>query len=451
MSPSKVLAFLLGLAGIAGVLFAGLMATGPFLISKDVSPPPLLAGAGPGCLALMLFAVGAPLLSVPGLLGLGLWALVVRKQDDAATRELLTLPERELDLQVRLDGVTRRLAEPGADAANLELEIPRWMLGLDPQRQRRLLRFLSQCGLNVPGRWPDPPLASSSPEHGNGCVRVLALGLIVFAALCLLWSFLTALTHLTTDPLRPLKIESGPNEALFGSLGCLIPGITAALGGLGLKWMLWRATRRQRQSRDLQDHVRQVVSEGCFRRIERILGSGTEDIRPLDEAAARMAQAELICSLSELDGLWKGRLMARLHMAGLLSRLSPRGLDLQGVVLAGMDLSAVALVEANLSGAFLGRACLVRANLHGSRLQAADLSSVEAGEANLRHANLRGAKLHRSNLQGADLSFAELQGANLWQADLTRADLSGARVTTEQLAAARTLAGATLPEIHETL
>lgn len=448
MSRMKLLAFLLGLAGIAGILFAGLIATGPFLIAEDVSPPPLLEGASSGCLAFILFAAGAPLFSAPGLIGLGLWFFVVRKHDDVSNKELLTLCERELEFQVRLDGITRRLIEHRTDLANMELEIPRWTLGLDSTRQRRLLHFLSECGLNVPGSWADLP-AVKPTGLGKGCISALALGLFAFAALSLLWGALIVLTHLTTNPLRHLKIESGPNEAIFGSLGCLIPGFTAALGGLGLRWILRRSAGRRRQGQDLQDRACRMILEGCSRRIEKLLGRGTEDIQALDEAAARMARAELICSLSELDGTWKGRLVAHLHLEGFLSRLSIRGLDLQGAVMAGMDFSGAALAEANLSGALLGRARLIRANLQGSRLQAADLSSVEAGESNLRRVDLRGAKLHRSSLRGADLSFAELQGANLWQADLTGADLSQARVTTDQLAAAHTLAGAKLPESPE--
>jgi uncharacterized protein YjbI with pentapeptide repeats len=445
MSRTKVLAFLLSIAGLAGLLFAGLMASAPFLVSKDLAAsPPLLAGAGSGCLAFMLFAVGAPLFSAPGLIGLGLWFFVVRKQDGTVEKELTKMPERELEFQVRLDGITRRLIEHGTDATNVDLEIPGWTSGLDPRRQRRLICFLSECGFNVPGSWAEPLVAKPS-ESGSGWVRALALGLFAFAALCLLWSALTALTHLTTDPLRPMKIESGPNEAIFGSLGCMIPGLTAALGGLGLRWMLRRSAGRQRRGQGFQDRARQVTLDGCLRRIERLLGRRAEDAQPVNEAAARITRAQLICSLSELDGAWKGRLIGRLHAEGFLSRLAPGGLDLQGAVLAGMDLSAAALAETNLAGAFLGNARLVRADLHGSRLQAADLSCAEASGSNLRRADLRGAKLHRCNLRQADLSFAELQGANLWQADLTGADLAGARVTTEQLAAACSLAGATLP------
>ncbi|SRR5579884_147138 len=65
--------------------------------------------------------------------------------------------------------------------------------------------------------------------------------------------------------------------------------------------------------------------------------------------------------------------------------------------------------------------------------------------------DLRGADLSYANVQGADLREADLSGVNLVGANLAGANLSGARlsgavVAAEQLAAARSLHGAILPD-----
>ena len=123
------------------------------------------------------------------------------------------------------------------------------------------------------------------------------------------------------------------------------------------------------------------------------------------------------------------------------------------------DLSRAALLGANLSG------CLLRdATLTDATLQSADLRSADLQGADLSHAVLQGAFLSPAtvpgfplakiptNLTDADLSHAALQGADLSSADLTDAKLTDADLTdakgwtTEQLIAARSLEGATMPD-----
>ena len=71
---------------------------------------------------------------------------------------------------------------------------------------------------------------------------------------------------------------------------------------------------------------------------------------------------------------------------------------------------------------------------------------------NLRIADLSDAILPYANLDGVDLSGADLERANLRYAQLRNADLSGAdlseaySITDEQLAEAKTLSGATMPD-----
>jgi uncharacterized protein YjbI with pentapeptide repeats len=90
-------------------------------------------------------------------------------------------------------------------------------------------------------------------------------------------------------------------------------------------------------------------------------------------------------------------------------------------------------------------------------LHNADLRKAYLFDAYLFGANLRNANLHRANLSKANLSEADLHRARLTEADLTEADLSNASlsdadlgeargVTNEQLRAAKSLEGATMPD-----
>lgn len=134
-----------------------------------------------------------------------------------------------------------------------------------------------------------------------------------------------------------------------------------------------------------------------------------------------------------------------------LSRANLRDVDLRGVNmahvklfranLAGSDLDYTNLSDTDLSKAELIRADLSHANLSGASLERANLS----------YADLFGANLTNCRLANADLSHADLSQATLRNADLTRVDLSGAKligakITDEQLAQARSLAGAILPD-----
>ena len=75
------------------------------------------------------------------------------------------------------------------------------------------------------------------------------------------------------------------------------------------------------------------------------------------------------------------------------------------------------------------------------RQRRAELAGTDFSYLNLQGANLRGADLRQANLHRADLTDVNLQNA-----DLSGADLTGARVSAGQLAQAKSLAGATLPD-----
>jgi hypothetical protein len=90
---------------------------------------------------------------------------------------------------------------------------------------------------------------------------------------------------------------------------------------------------------------------------------------------------------------------------------------------------------------FLEEAVLIQTAEAGSE-PIIELSSADLSGVNLSHAYLSGAYL-----SGADLSEADLSGANVIKAELTAADLSNVRGwTEEQLTAAKSLEGATMPD-----
>lgn len=83
----------------------------------------------------------------------------------------------------------------------------------------------------------------------------------------------------------------------------------------------------------------------------------------------------------------------------------------------------------------------------GIDLPDADLSGAYLRDANLEKANLSGCDLSEATLAMAKLNGANLSGASITAADLSYADLKGVRgITPSQLAQAKTLEGAILPD-----
>lgn len=152
------------------------------------------------------------------------------------------------------------------------------------------------------------------------------------------------------------------------------------------------------------------------------------------------------------------------------------GADMDGINLNGLDLKNTFLQKANLQEADLQWANLNGANLQSADLRWANLYDVNLKEANLQRVNLFSANLEKANsfavnLEGADLTWASLQDANLKDANLKEAslegaslqrvnleganlngailegtNLEGASVTTDQLAVAKSLKDATMPD-----
>jgi uncharacterized protein YjbI with pentapeptide repeats len=111
-------------------------------------------------------------------------------------------------------------------------------------------------------------------------------------------------------------------------------------------------------------------------------------------------------------------------------------------------------VIVDLFGADLSGADLSEASLSGANLDGADLSEAGLGGAFLIKASLIRADLSGADLSGADLSGATLSGTLggatphwLYSSAGTPTDaIINARITPEQLASAKSYAGAILPD-----
>jgi uncharacterized protein YjbI with pentapeptide repeats len=188
----------------------------------------------------------------------------------------------------------------------------------------------------------------------------------------------------------------------------------------------------------------------------------------VDAEVRNVARVRTITVLTQLDARRIGYVITFLNEAKLMS---PTFND-NAVSLGSADFHSINWTHANLSHANLSHASLSHASLTYASLTYANLSLTELSNANLSHANLYHADLSNANLYHADLSnaslgkanlsetnlagadlsqanltIANLSQANLYQADLSNANLTGAIGTTpEQLAKAKSLKGATMPD-----
>jgi uncharacterized protein YjbI with pentapeptide repeats len=215
----------------------------------------------------------------------------------------------------------------------------------------------------------------------------------------------------------------------------LIPLAVAA----GTGWITWQqgriADQRAEADRELaeqraQDEALQAyLNQMSSFLLEKDLRLSTRDNATEDSKEARnLARARTLTVLRTLDSRRKEQVMQFLMEAALVQTEGGK----QPIV--------------ELSGAYLNDTDLVTADLGGAELSDAKLSSANLSDANLGGANLSGAILNAAYLFGANLSGANLSGANLSDANLSDANLEGTQeVSDEQLAEARSLKGATMP------
>jgi uncharacterized protein YjbI with pentapeptide repeats len=207
----------------------------------------------------------------------------------------------------------------------------------------------------------------------------------------------------------------------------IVPAVIAA-GGI---WFNRQQREReleiaaQQRTRDQEIEKQRAQDEALEAYLDQMSQLLLDKDRPLrrskeGDEVRTLARARTLTVLPRLDSERKGSVVRFLYESGLITK----------------DRRILDLSKAELSEASLWRATLNGANLNGAWLTQAYLI-----DADLREANLSEAALYRAHLNGANLS-----GANLSNAWLRQADLSGAKgVTGEQLAACKSLEGATMP------
>jgi uncharacterized protein YjbI with pentapeptide repeats len=196
--------------------------------------------------------------------------------------------------------------------------------------------------------------------------------------------------------------------------------------------------RAQAQQEIETDRARQSVLQSYIQDMTTLLLDEGLAVSKPDSLIVHVARANTSSAIYQLDS-GRNRILVRfLFDSNLLGRADPVAL------LSGTDLSGTDLSGTDLEGAYLRDTDLSRADLSGANLGFASLRG-----ANLSGTNLRDADLRFANLRGANLSGTNLRDANLSRADLNSTDILSGTVTgwtNEQLAQARSLVGATLPD-----
>jgi uncharacterized protein YjbI with pentapeptide repeats len=191
---------------------------------------------------------------------------------------------------------------------------------------------------------------------------------------------------------------------------------------------------RQTQNTLLQsylDQMNNMILDGTLPTVPpRQMLSSSVQLNRAEFKAQLAAQSHTAMAFQALDAEHKTFALIYLAGSGLLWSFYPF------VHLRGANLRRMNLSEAPLSDTYLAGVSLVETDLSGSYLSFTDLQG-----ANLERADLTSATLRKANLSGANLSEANLSNAYLREANLSGAE----GLTEEQLAAAQTLQGATMP------
>jgi hypothetical protein len=214
------------------------------------------------------------------------------------------------------------------------------------------------------------------------------------------------------------------------------------------------ANQQTESDRYIADQRRQDVTlQAYLDQIGQLLLDKDRPLRQSKEGdeVRTLARARTVTILRRLDSARNRDILQFLREARLTP--SPEQNGLGGSTDAVIRLDYTNLSKAELRGANLDSFDLQETNLSDADLRDAYLAWSFLHKTVLRGANLRGATLGGdSDLSGhTDLSYADLRStilkdANLSNADLSNADLSNAKVTSEQLAEAKSLKGATRPD-----
>jgi len=253
----------------------------------------------------------------------------------------------------------------------------------------------------------------------------------------------------------------------------LIIPLVIAVAGL---WFNWAQDARQRE--DAQTRAQAQLEAEEQRTQEEALRQYNDEMRSLlleenlldskeGDAVRELARARTLGVLNILDSDRKRIVVLFLRETSLLSSYGDTIVDLSGANLRDANLKDARLVNTSLgaqgfltphtertdlSGADLSGAIMLGANLKGAILKGANLSGAWVGTTDPKmpwhpkNSDLEGVDLSDANLKAAHLATLDLTGTDLNGADLSGADLSEATVSDEQLDAAGSLEGATMPD-----
>jgi uncharacterized protein YjbI with pentapeptide repeats len=225
-------------------------------------------------------------------------------------------------------------------------------------------------------------------------------------------------------------------------------------------WLTWEQNRRQRRDEAAQEQhalavedrrAQDAALQAYLDPIGQLL---LDEKRPLlqserDDVVRTLARARTLTVLARIDGDRRSSVVQFLYESKLIVRhrkypRSPGIVDLTGANLSKADLAWTKIGR-------IGRVDLHATNLEEAKLARAFLIGGSLADADLSGATLEGAHLKSTYMLGANLVGASLAEAILEDTDLEVADLSDAvlrdaiRWTPEQLAKAKSLKGATMP------
>jgi uncharacterized protein YjbI with pentapeptide repeats len=227
-------------------------------------------------------------------------------------------------------------------------------------------------------------------------------------------------------------------------MGLLIIPLVLASGAFFLN-----RSERNNEREIATDHQQEMVLQAYLDKMTELLLE-KKLLQSQDETVKNVARIRTLTVLRGLDSIRKGLVLKFLFEAKLSVGNDPI-IDLANAELYGVDVMDTYLPSINLENTYMQRANLIGAYLHGADLEVAHLEEADMTEAGLSSANLevaylQGANLKNANLSNATLRGAHLQGANLDGVYLKDTNLEGADVSSEQLAAAKSLQGAIMPD-----
>jgi len=211
----------------------------------------------------------------------------------------------------------------------------------------------------------------------------------------------------------------------------LVPIILIA----GFGWLSFQQTQsnlqlsRQQHETALQiaDTQQQVTILSTYESniSDMMLHDGLRTSQP-SSTVALVAEVDTATALRQLEPIGKGSLLRFLYETALINN------DTHVIGLSELDAHNANLYHIDLRDTYL-----FGLDMHGSDMRGVNLSYATLNYVSLANANLAGTDLHGSDMRDTDLTGANLSGANL--KDVTE-------LTSAQLAKAKSLTGATMPD-----